>query len=155
MTNNYICTKTLYDWASEGGLDFNDPDAAADAAIIWHDAWMKSPKHLADVYHDFMSDRYVALICESVAKASRDTQWIQEEARQHPYMIAAYSASLHMHHGTAGGYLQKALSDMILEHINKTYDDSWADVCGYHFDMEEGRHEDYEIKRFKEAQNND
>jgi hypothetical protein len=155
MSNNYICTKTLYDWASNADLDFTDPDAAADAITVWHNAWVQSPEHLVEVYHDFVSDKYAKMICEGIAKASRDGQWIEEEAKNHPYMIAAYSASLNLHLGTAGGYLQKALSEMILDHVKKTYDDCWVDVCGYHLDMEEGRHEDYEIKRYAEAQGND
>jgi len=155
MSNGYICTKTLYEWASDAGLDFNDPDAGQDAILIWHKSWMQSPEHLIGVYHDFVSDEYAAMICEGIAKASRDSHWIQEESRRHPYLIAAYSASLNMHLGTAGGYLQKALSDMILHHVKKTYDDCWVDVCGYHFDMEQGCHEDCEIKRIKEAQSND
>lgn len=152
---NYIDTGTLFDWAKDGGLDFTDADAGQDAIYIWHDSWMQNPEHLSEVFFDFVSEKHMEMACNGIAKASKDSQWLEENAKNHPYLISAYAGAINNHLATAGAYLQKNLSDKILDVIQKNYADWWVDCCGYYYDMEEGRHEDYEIRHYKEAQCND
>ena len=151
--------KTLFDSAVDAGIDFKHDDVQGDCIKPWIIACLKS----ADFMEDYLSDFLCELTTEeNIKEISRHTTVALFDADQlqafrsrrftHTGLIAS---TLSDHCEAIGRLVVQTLEIEAKKVVEKHLHDWYQDCQSYYLDMEEGRHEDYEIKRYKEAQGND
>ena len=152
-------TKTLYDWADEAGLDFTTEDPH-DAIGVWQD------KLCLDT--DFLEDNWLDALAEVIwpplpIEGREDTE---KERRERMMMhtqnmcqnlmslnssprsrldmvTSCFATSLSFSAMQVGEQIGLALKKFCDDYVERYAEEWWADVCGYHYDMEQARKEDY------------
>lgn len=149
-------TGTLYNWANEAGLNFQDDDGYSDAISVWVDEAMQSPEHLEECWIDFVVDKpaQITQFLAEIGKADHDLQFMahSKASRGSDNLQFAYANAAIGNASRASEHLRRAIREGLEKYVTDNADTWWKDCCGYHSDMMEGRYEDHKYQEYKERQ---
>ena len=151
--------KTLFDSAVAAGIDFNHDDVQGDCIEPWISACLGSADFMESYLGDFLceltTEDNIRDISRHTKTALFDADQLQGYAGRRFTLTGLIASTLSDHCEAIGRLVVQTLQIEAKKVVEKHLDDWYQDCQSYYLDMEEGRHEDYEIKRYKEAQGND
>ena len=151
--------KTLFDAAVDAGINFRQDDVQDDCIDPWVIACLKSADFMESYLGDFLceltTEENIKDISRHTTTALFDADQLQGYAGRRFTLTGLIASTLSDHCEAIGRLVVQTLQIEAKKVVEKHLDDWYQDCQSYYLDMEEGRHEDYEIKRYKEAQGND
>jgi hypothetical protein len=159
-------TYTLYQWASDAGLNFDNPDNYNDAIDVWLVAMLEDGTWLNDILLDWLaeglattqgedgkyiqSEKWVA-IGKDMARIKRDRESLESFSRSTGTKYLGNAAN---GLGWSLGALGETIYSLIIPQAEKYIEDHaeewWADCMGYDYDMQEGAREDWLYEQRKD-----
>lgn len=153
-------TQTLWQWARDADLKFNDPDNWQDAATVWAERLVEEPEYLVDSLGDYLleigseaREKHLTSLLDYIAKVATQKRFLTKMERKYPgdYTHSA-STALSMYLSYLGADIMFLVETGIEEMFDNSSEEWWADVCAYDYEYTQGQYEDYKYAQAKDRQ---
>lgn len=139
-------TKTMYDWANEAGLKFDDGTDHNDFAGVAKERLLQDWDWISDNILDWLQelpDARFKDLSQSLSKAavSIDTAYHANRVGEEMASIRYTACTTHAAH--VGGAIAALVIKKVDELVDSKAEEWWIDICAYEHEMRTCAYEDY------------